>query len=340
MTISDLPCGTSYYVRGYATNAAGTSYTNVTTQSTSACPTYTVTYNAGTGTCGTAQWTQPSYEASTTLPSATAPATCTGYSFAGWCTSSAGSADENTTSPGTILLSGSSYTPTGDITLYAVYTKTVGGGGSSWVETDFADLTSSDVFVLATPAGYALPSNGGNAKPVVSAITVSAGKITSTVTDGLKWNMSGNSTDGYTFYPNGTTSTWLCCTTTASSGTNDNIRINNSGSRKVWITDSDGDLKTKDTYTDRWLCCYNSADFRGYTASNVTSDIISKCYKYSSGTTYYMTSLVCCTELASINGSFFGPPFFAFSALINSGQKALFSYLHYVKDRFSLIFEC
>ena len=302
--LTELSESTTYYVRPYATNGNGTAYGTQTSFTTPALPKYTVTYNAGTGTCGTAQWTQPSYGASTSLPSATAPGTCTGYSFAGWCTSSAGSSDNNTSSPGTILLSGSSYTPTGDITLYAVYTKTVDGGGSSWVETDFADLTSSDVFVLATPAGYALPSNGGNAKPVVSAITVSAGKITSTVTDGLKWNMSGNSTDGYTFYPNGTTSTWLCCTTTASSGTNDNIRINNAGSRKVWITDSDGDLKTKDTYTDRWLCCYNSADFRGYTASNVTSDIISKCYKYSSGTTYYMTSLVCCTEVASINGSF------------------------------------
>lgn len=131
VTISGLTCGQSYYVRGYATNAAGTSYTNVTTRSTSACPTYTVTYNAGTGTCGTAQWTQPSYGASTTLPSATAPAACTGYSFAGWCTSSAGNAEDNTTSPGTILDAGDSYTPTDNVTLYAVYTKTVSGGGSA-----------------------------------------------------------------------------------------------------------------------------------------------------------------------------------------------------------------
>ena len=59
-------------------------------------PKYTITYNAGTGTCATPSWTQGSYGASTTLPTATPPATCSGWSFAGWCTTSAGSADDNT----------------------------------------------------------------------------------------------------------------------------------------------------------------------------------------------------------------------------------------------------
>ena len=58
VTITGLTCGQSYYVRGYAENEAGIQYTDVLTQSTSDCPKYTVTYNAGTGSCETVRQKQ------------------------------------------------------------------------------------------------------------------------------------------------------------------------------------------------------------------------------------------------------------------------------------------
>ena len=117
--ITGLTCGQSYYVRGYATNAAGTSYTNVTSQSTSACPVYTVTLKDDNST-----YTQASYGASVTLPSRSS---CTGYTFAGWTKTWTEEQDEWTTTAPTIIPAGS-YTPTANENLYPVYTKTEGGG--------------------------------------------------------------------------------------------------------------------------------------------------------------------------------------------------------------------
>lgn len=83
--------------------------------------TYTVTLDAGTGSCTIPSITQTTAGASVNLPAATPATICAseeGYTFAGWATEAV---SETTTAP--TLLSGS-YTPTNDITLYAVYKKT------------------------------------------------------------------------------------------------------------------------------------------------------------------------------------------------------------------------
>lgn len=81
----------------------------------------TITFDAGTGTCGTASLTNlPNYEF--TLPTATAPE---GWTFAGWCATNVSTA--TTIEP--TLLTGS-YIISGDATLYAVYSKTEGSGGN------------------------------------------------------------------------------------------------------------------------------------------------------------------------------------------------------------------
>lgn len=56
--------------------------------------------------------------------------------------------------------------------------------------------------------------------------------------------------------------------------------------------------------------------------------------------TYTAYATTCCTQLGSINGSFFWTTLFCLLHPDKFRAKALFSYLHYVKDRFSLIFEC
>ena len=119
VTISSLDCGTTYYVRGYATNAAGTSYTAAETQATSACPKYTVTLKDDNTTL-----TQASAGASVTLPSRTG---CSGYTFAGWTKTWTAAQTSWTTTAPTIIPAGS-YTPTANENLYPVYTKTTSGG--------------------------------------------------------------------------------------------------------------------------------------------------------------------------------------------------------------------
>lgn len=182
-----------------------------------------------------------------------------------------------------------------NVTYYAVFAEVV-AGGDEWVETAIGSIASSDVVVIATPGGYAVSNdNGTSSAPTAVGITVSEGKITSTVANNIKWNIGGNATNGYIFYPNGTTSTWLYCNTTQSSGSNNNIRVG-TGDRKYWIADSDGDYGTKDNNTKRWLCNYDNSDFRGYVGSSVTSDIVGKFYKKTSSVSISDYQTGCCTD--------------------------------------------
>ena len=185
---------------------------------------------------------------------------------------------------------------TGNITYYAVWCNT-SAGSSGWVETALADLTTDDVFVLSTGTYAATNNNGTNSAPAATAITVSAGKITSpaTIPDNLKWNISGNATDGYVFYPNGSTTTWLYCNTTNSSGSNNNIRVG-TGERKVWKPNNTGYLVTNDANTARYLSIYGSQDFRSYVNTD-NGVFVPKCYKYSEsgGSTDFITT--CCDEV-------------------------------------------
>jgi len=85
---------------------------------------YTVTFNAGTGTCTTTSWTQSSFEEKVTLPTATSPST--DWTFLGWSTTDV--KDETSTKP-TILDAGTQYQPVADVALYAVYSMTSGSSG-------------------------------------------------------------------------------------------------------------------------------------------------------------------------------------------------------------------
>ena len=95
---------------------------------------YKVTFNAGSGTCGTSSLTESTAGYGVTLPTATI---CDGWEFAGWATSSV--ATETTTAP-TLLSEGSNYKPTGNCTLYAVYQRTEeteGNGGTENVSRSY-----------------------------------------------------------------------------------------------------------------------------------------------------------------------------------------------------------
>lgn len=213
---------------------------------------------------------------------------CDGKVFRGW---SAAPVAETDIEPSYVT---SATMPAHDVTYYAVFAEASGSGGdAAWTETAITDLTGTDIFVIVGNTGsanYALPNNASGTPDVIS-VTISDGKITSTVANNLKWNISGNSTSGYTFYPNGSTTTWLYSNTTASSSSNTNIRIG-SGARKVWSYTSGNQLVTDDEYTDRYLAVQGGSDFRGYTSST-TSATTFKFYAYSAGTTYSGYTTTC-----------------------------------------------
>ena len=141
---------------------------------------------------------------------------------------------------------------------------------TEWVETALANITSSDVFVIVGNDAYALPHNNGTSSaPGVVAVTVSSGKLTGSISDDIKWKVSGNSTDGYTFYPSGDATKWLYCNTDAASGSNNNARVG-TGDRKVFALNGSS-IITKDDYVVRYLNVYNTQDWRFYVSDNGTT---------------------------------------------------------------------
>ena len=131
----------------------------------------------------------------------------------------------------------------------------------AWVKTSLSDLSSGDEFVIVgtNDAGsYAMSNNNGTGSaPGAIAVTIADDKITSEVANTIKWNVSGNATDGYTFYPTGTTETWLYCT-----NANNGVRVGTNDNKVFTI---DGYLKNSGT--GRYVGVYNSQDWRCYTSN-------------------------------------------------------------------------
>ena len=202
-----------------------------------------------------------------------------GNKFLGWSVSTIDGI--TTTEPSFV----SSATSTSDRTYYAVFGEVVENIPASWTLTDLSDMESSDIFVFSNGTYAMNNDNGASNAPATNSITVSENKITSEVADNLKWNVSGDAENGYTFYPNGVTDKWLYCNTTASSKSNDNIRVG-IGDRKKWVFDTNGYLVTNDNNTDRYLSIYNNQDFRGYTSTG-NGAFVPKFYKYIAASEVY-----------------------------------------------------
>ena len=203
------------------------------------------------------------------------PADVNGKTFRGWATATIDGTTDDAPDFVTSANMGNS-----DITYYAVFAEVSGEAG--WVQATLASMTSTDVFVFAS-GNYAMRNDGGTSAPTPVSITVTDGKISSAVTDAMKWKVSGNAEDGYTFLKGDDTTKWLYCSTTASSGSNNNIAVG-TGDRKLWVFNNSGYLVTNDDYTARYLSMYNTQDFRGYTGTG-NGAFVPTFYKYQ-GPTY------------------------------------------------------
>ena len=141
----------------------------------------------------------------------------------------------------------------------------------SWYEFGISNIQEGDEFVIVSN-GYAMTNANGTSKaPDAVAVTVADNKITSDVTSDIVWTLTGNTTDGFTFYPKGTTEKWLYCNTTAASGSNNNMRVG-TGARSVFVMEVRDDkvyLVTKDDKVPRYICLYNNQDWRGYIEASI-----------------------------------------------------------------------
>lgn len=144
----------------------------------------------------------------------------------------------------------------------------------SWIKTELADLTSEDVFVIVgnNDDNYAMSNDKGTGSaPAAVGVTITNDMITSEVGDNIKWNISGNATDGYTFYPNGETESWLYCT-----NTNNGVRV---GTNENNVFTFDGDYLFNNA-TERYVGIYNSQDWRCYTSNSGTSNIANQTFSF------------------------------------------------------------
>ena len=131
---------------------SGTTKTATYTITVEAAPEYTMTFMNMGGTHATRTGT-----AGSAISAVPDPTACTGYTFEGWST--AQYAVDNT---GTPSLSTPTTIPAGNVTYYAVYSKTEGSGSSST-----SNITASASLVSGSTSGYtfATGKNGGSSDP-------------------------------------------------------------------------------------------------------------------------------------------------------------------------------
>ncbi len=155
--------------------------------------------------------------------------------------------------------------PKSDVTIACTVTVIPEPSDEEWVLTPLADLTEDDIFVIVGNNGdnYALPNGIGSTPSTVSVI-VSNNKIfsPSPVTDNIKWNISGDATNGYIFYPNGDKEHWLYL---KDKNTNKGVYVGNENENKLF-TIVNGYLYN--AATERYVGIYDSGDWRCYTSTS------------------------------------------------------------------------
>ena len=171
---------------------------------------------------------------------------------------------------------------TAALALLAFLTVPLGMWGQTWEATSLSDLTTSDVFVIVssheTNGTYAMSNNNGTGTaPAAVAVTISNNTLSGTISDNIKWNVSGNAIEGYTFYPNGSTASWLYCT-----AANNGVRVGTNANKAFKIQDE----YLYNSATSRYIGVYNKADWRCYTSiNNNIKDQTFTFYKYVASTT-------------------------------------------------------
>ena len=160
-----------------------------------------------------------------------------------------------------------------------------------WEEVTINDIEYGDEVVIAmqkigslgTPAYYALNSSKGTETyPPAEQLSIENQTIISNVSDPIIWNISGNATDGYVFYPNGSTATWLYCT-----GSNNTVKVG-TGTAKAFYIENNYLKNTQkftvggvqvDAYVGVSISTYSWRHYPTTTGTSVIADQTLKFYK-------------------------------------------------------------
>lgn len=228
ITVQYAPKATGSHTATLQIISSGATTKEVTLTGTATAPAvkYTVTFNAGSGTCSTPSLTEESAGAGVTLPAASPSSACgtDGWTFAGWA---AASQTETTTAP-TLYAANSNYKPSSDCTLYAVYSKTESSGGGA---TFTPGTTTSGSFTISSGEYYA----SGTGSKINGVVSSSADNYLFTQISGNQYSIKRG--DNYITYSSstnlGTSSSpysW-----TISAGTNGDWRLASGTSGRAFI---------------------------------------------------------------------------------------------------------
>ena len=210
----------------------------------------------------------------------TAPTAPENYTFVGWVSSTV---SDSTTKPATIYTT--SFTPTGNCTLYALFSHVVGGGGGSGdyeKVTATSDITDGQYLIVYETGSVALDSSLATIDAVEDTIdvTISNNIIPSnSTTDAAAFTFTASNgaflgTNGKYIGHTGTSNT-LNTSTTAMSNT---VTIDGSGNAVIDAGSS---------FVLRFNAASDQMRFRYYKGTQQTIQLYKKC---AGGTTYYTTS--------------------------------------------------
>ena len=156
-------------------------------------------------------------------------------------------------------------------------------GENRWVKTTLSDLLPTDQVVIVDVTSQRAMSNdkGTNAAPTAVSVTLDGETLTGTVADNCVWNVTKNSDNTYTFFPNGTTEKWLYTIKD-----NNGVRVGTS-ENNCFEEYSEGSYNgLQNTVTKRYVGVYNKQDWRCYTSVNQNIENTSIAYyKYASNKT-------------------------------------------------------
>ena len=260
--------GTYSYVYQFAQNDNGAGTFGVTCTAKAAGK--TVNFDAGPGVSASSSLTETCDGSGVTLPAVTASGVCKGWTtFAGWATAAV---SDSTTTSVTVYSAGSKYTPaSNNMTLYAVYSKTKGGG-----------------------SGFKLSLNSGGTDYYVGA--KGSGSYMSAVTDAAD-AVVFTFANGYLSYDNSGTKTYI-----SSEGNNTTLTVGTSVPSSTWTESGTTTYTYQSSATGNRYLGFNSGTspvrFAPY-----GSTYAHEFTKHSLSTTYYCSDPNCCTQLGSINGS-------------------------------------
>ena len=156
-------------------------------------------------------------------------------------------------------------------------------GENRWVKTTLSDLLPTDqVVIVDVTSKCAMSNDNGTTKaPAAVSVTLDGDALTGTVAENCVWNVTKNSDNTYTFFPNGTTEKWLYTIKD-----NNGVRVGTS-ENNCFEEYSDGSYNgLKNTATSRYVGVYKKQDWRCYTSVNQNIENTSIAYyKYASNKT-------------------------------------------------------